>query len=89
MLVGEQSEAILPPIPGEQGTLSTGRLAVKVHLRGPPSLDAILEFCRRAQEPTAAIRFPNDVLGRELQVSRFLHLVRIGDEEWPFSRRTL
>ena len=86
MLARQNPKTVLPPIAGKQRALSIGSLAIQIEFGGPPTLDPVFELGCGAQKPAASSWFAGDVLGRNLQVARFFHLVRVRDEEWSFSR---
>src|ERR1051326_2874102 len=87
VLVRQHTKAVLPAIARKDGGFAARTLGVQVKLGGPPGPYAVFELRRVAQKAVTVDRTAENVLGGELQVSRFLHLMRIGDEEGTSARR--
>jgi hypothetical protein len=76
----ERAEAVLEPPAGERRALAARRLAGQIELGGPPSGGAVLDLEPPRGERPRAVRVPEDGIHRELEASRLLHVLVVGDE---------
>src|SRR5271167_3595882 len=80
VLARQWTETVLPAKPSEDRALVLRGLTIKVKLRRPPSLQAILEFDVRPDEAVSALRIAHRVEHLDVEVPGFLHFLGVSDK---------
>src|SRR5208337_2910238 len=80
VFVLQRAKAVLPAIPGEDGTVAKGRLAIEVKLCGPPGGCAILKFCPVGMKTRSATLRSKSGEVLDLQAPWFLQIVVISHD---------
>src|SRR5581483_1566112 len=84
MFPGQYAKPVLQAKTSEHCAVRRSCLAIQIEFSGPPACRAIFKFHRWSKESVTTRRLSDDPFRANLQISRFFHLMRIGDEIGSF-----
>src|SRR6266705_2642240 len=88
VLAKQQAKTVLKPEAGQQSAIMQRVLAVDIELRRPPAFGSVFEFGPITNERVDTSCPSDHRIGGDFQVTRFFHVVVVGDKVGPFLGET-